>query len=82
MVAVTLDTVLEQARQLTPEEQVQLLTILEQERQEQERFDRLIKHLDEWMNDTSGYEDEAWPELRAALDRNRAELGMRKLFDE
>jgi hypothetical protein len=77
MVAITLEAVLEQARQLQPDEQEQLLTILEQE-----RVARLDNLFDAWRNDTSGYEDEAWPELQAALDRTRAELGMRKLFDE
>ncbi len=77
MAAITLEVVLEQARQLQPDEQEQLLTILDQE-----RIARLEKLFAEWKNDTSGYEDEAWPELQTSLDRTRAELGMRKLFDE
>lgn len=77
MVAITLEAVLEQARQLQPDEQEQLLAILEDE-----RIARLEKLFTEWRNDTSGYDEEAWPELQAALDRTRAELGMRTLFDE
>ena len=77
MVTVTLQAVLEQARQLQPDEQEQLLAILEQE-----RIARLEKLFAAWKSDTSGYEDEAWPELQAALDRTRAEFGMRKLFNE
>lgn len=34
--------------------------------------------LDEWMEDDSGYDEEAWPELKEALDRDR--LSDRKLF--
>lgn len=42
-----------------------------------ERFRNL---LDEWMADDSGYDEEAWPELKDALDRDR--LGYRKLFPQ
>lgn len=38
-----------------------------------------IRLLDEWMADESGYAEEAWPELKEALDRDR--LGYRKLFE-
>ncbi len=38
-----------------------------------------IKLLDEWMADESGYDEETWPELKEALDRDR--LGYRKLFE-
>lgn len=37
-----------------------------------------MRLLDEWMADESGYDEEAWPELKEALDRDR--LGYRKLF--
>ena len=30
-----------------------------------------IALLDEWLNDDSGYDDEAWPILRAAIEENR-----------
>ena len=41
-------------------------------------LDRL---LDTWMADESGYDEETWPELKRALDRNRVESGdRRKLF--
>lgn len=76
--AVTLDTVLEQARQLPPDERMKLLTILEQER----RAVRLEQVLDEWLDDDSGYDEAVWPELEEALEQTRADLGMRKLFDE
>ncbi len=41
----------------------------------------MIRLLQEWMADESGYDEETWPELKAALDRNRPP-GSRKLFDE
>lgn len=41
-----------------------------------------IKLLDEWMADDSGYDEETWPELEEALERNRREAGQyRKLFE-
>jgi hypothetical protein len=41
-----------------------------------------ISLLDEWMADDSGYDEETWPELKEALDRNRREAGQyRKLFE-
>jgi hypothetical protein len=41
-----------------------------------------IRLLDEWMADDSGYDEETWPELKEALDRNRRETGQyRKLFE-
>jgi hypothetical protein len=30
----------------------------------------VIRLLQEWMADESGYDEETWPELKAALDRN------------
>lgn len=32
-----------------------------------------MRLLDEWMTDESGYDEETWPELKEALDRNRPE---------
>jgi hypothetical protein len=77
MADVSLETVLEQARQLSSADRERLLEALERDR----RYVCLGKLIEEWRNDASGYEDEAWPELQAALDRTREELGMRKLFD-
>lgn len=73
----TLADVLVQARQLSLVEQAQLTTILDRERSL-----RLVTLLDEWAVDESGYEDEAWPQLQAALDAERERLGMRSLFDD
>ena len=46
----------------------------------QTRPKEVIALLDEWLKDESGYDEETWPELKKALDRNR--LSGRKLFDE
>lgn len=48
--------------------------------EERRRVDKVISLLDEWMSDESGYDEEAWPELKASLERNR--LSSRKLFDD
>jgi hypothetical protein len=41
--------------------------------------EEVITLLDEWLQDESGYDEETWPELKEALDRDR--LSERKLFD-
>jgi hypothetical protein len=38
----------------------------------------IIKLLDEWLADDSGYDEAVWPELKESLERNRQ--GSRKLF--
>jgi hypothetical protein len=40
----------------------------------------VIKALQEWMADDSGYDEAVWPALKAALEANRA--GERRLFNE
>jgi len=42
------------------------------------RHDALAHLLDEWMADESGYDEETWPALMEALDRDRP--SSRKLF--
>ena len=39
----------------------------------------VIRLLDEWMADESGYDEETWPKLKEMLDRDR--LSGRSLFD-
>ncbi len=39
---------------------------------------RAIDLLDQWLADDSGYDEETWPELKEALDRDR--LSGRRLF--
>jgi hypothetical protein len=36
--------------------------------------------LEAWMNDTSGYDEEVWPELKRALDENRTAAGDQESF--
>ncbi|MBP1465291.1 hypothetical protein EYB53_006200 [Candidatus Chloroploca sp. M-50] len=77
MTAITLADILGQARQLPLAEQARLTSILDRE-----RALRLIELLDEWAADESGYEDETWTQLQAALDDERTRLGMRSLFND
>ena len=44
------------------------------------RFEAVIRLLNEWMADDTGYDEAAWPEIKQALDRDRPSY--RKLFDE
>lgn len=44
------------------------------------RNDAVIRLLDEWMADESGYDEEAWPLLKEALNRERELVGAGKLF--
>ena len=39
----------------------------------------VIALLDEWMADESGYDEEMWPQIQAALERDR--LSSRRLFN-
>lgn len=34
-----------------------------------------------WLVDESGYDEETWPKLKKALNRERARVGARRLFD-
>ena len=42
--------------------------------------DPVIRMLEEWLADESGYDEAAWPILRDALNRERERIGARKLF--
>jgi hypothetical protein len=44
-----------------------------------EERDPVLRCLAEWLADESGYDEEAWPELKEALERDR--LSYRKRFD-
>lgn len=52
----------------------------EQRKDARAAAERFRKLLDEWMADDSGYDEEAWPEIKDALDQDR--LGYRKLFPD
>jgi hypothetical protein len=42
----------------------------------------VIRLLDSWLADESGYDEETWPELKKALDQERRRIGARRLFDD
>lgn len=42
------------------------------------RQQKAIDLLNEWLNDESGYDEEAWPDLKTELEKDR--LSSRKLF--
>lgn len=44
--------------------------------------DPVIAMLEEWLADESGYDEEAWPALKEALDRERELVGAPKLFGD
>lgn len=41
----------------------------------------LIGLFRDWLTDETGYDEETWPKLKNALDRERARTGARRLFD-
>ncbi|HEX5445458.1 MAG TPA: hypothetical protein VFW87_16650 [Pirellulales bacterium] len=41
----------------------------------------IIELFQGWLTDESGYDEETWPKLRKALERERARAGARRLFD-
>jgi excisionase family DNA binding protein len=45
-----------------------------------ERRERLLRLLDEWMADESGYDERAWPIARKVIEENR--LSFRRRFDD
>ena len=42
---------------------------------------RVAALMTSWLEDESGYDEEAWPELKKALDEERRRQGARRLFD-
>ncbi len=44
--------------------------------------DSVIKLLDEWMSDESGYDEDTWPIIKKALNCERDNVSARRLFDE
>lgn len=43
--------------------------------------ERLVRLLQSWLSDESGYDEVAWPQLKKALDQERNRRGARRLFD-
>lgn len=44
------------------------------------RIRNVMRLLDQWMADTSGYDEETWPKLKKAMEEDR--MSSRRLFDE
>jgi hypothetical protein len=43
---------------------------------------RAISLFKSWLEDESGYDEETWPKLKRALNRERDRVGARRLFDD
>jgi hypothetical protein len=43
---------------------------------------KIVSLLKNWLADDSGYDENAWPQLKKALNRERDRVGARRLFDE
>ena len=41
----------------------------------------MIELFRDWLTDESGYDEQTWPKLKKALDRERTRIGARRLFD-
>lgn len=41
----------------------------------------MIELFRDWLTDESGYDEQTWPKLKSALNRERARIGARELFD-
>jgi hypothetical protein len=41
----------------------------------------LVALLRSWLTDESGYDEQTWPKLKKALDKERDRVGARRLFD-
>lgn len=41
----------------------------------------LIRLFRDWLTDESGYDEQTWPTLKKALERERRRVGARRLFD-
>lgn len=74
------DTIVREATPASTNQSEEYAGIIMPAMSREERRAALQALLAELMADESGYDEEVWPELKAALDRDR--LSDRKLFDE
>jgi hypothetical protein len=63
-------------------EQIEPKIPLSLEPLDSEQVNKVIDLLNEWMADESGYDEETWPELKAALDKERDIISAERLFNE
>jgi hypothetical protein len=54
---------------------------LDQIRAPNAKVAKVIALFKSWLADESGYDEEAWPELKKALDMERKRAGARRLFN-
>jgi hypothetical protein len=45
------------------------------------RAKSLVELFRSWLTEESGYDEETWPQLKRALNRERARVGARRLYD-
>lgn len=64
------------------QQQIQPKAISSVEPLNPEQVQKTIDMLDEWMTDESGYDEETWPALKAALDQERDIVSAERLFNE
>ncbi|HVA48528.1 MAG TPA: hypothetical protein VNH11_19340 [Pirellulales bacterium] len=57
------------------------IALLDQLEPHSPKAKRIVAMLRSWLADESGYDEETWPMLKKALDRERSRVGARKLFD-
>ena len=64
-----------------PDSIAQTLVALDQMAPQSPKAKRLVAVLRGWLMDESGYDEETWPKLKKALERERSRVGARRLFD-
>ncbi len=69
-------------RQQREQEIVAATVALNQLRPANPKSAAVISLLKRWLADESGYDEETWPKLKKAIDRQRDRVGARRLFDE
>ena len=70
------------AGQKRAQEVVAAMAALDQLRAGNPRSAAVVSLLKRWLADESGYDEETWPKLKKAIDRQRDRVGARRLFDE
>jgi hypothetical protein len=57
------------------------LATIEQLKPKAAKSQRLVRMLQAWLCDESGYDEVTWPQLKKALDVERSSRGARKVFN-
>ena len=64
-----------------PDSVAQALASLDELKPGTRKAKHVIALFKSWLRDESGYDEEAWPELKQALNQQRRRVGARSLFD-